>query len=85
MIILGILGLLLFIMLGEYYNVVYLIFLFILFLKEWFFIIFIFLLMLVLGIGGGLVVILKVINYLFKNYREFILFFIEGIIIFFII
>ena len=85
MIIPGISGSLLLIMLGEYYNVVYLISSLTLSLKERSFTIFIPLLMLALGIGGGLVAISKAINYLLKNYREFTLFFIEGIITFSII
>ena len=85
MIIPGISGSLLLIMLGEYYNVVYLISSLTLSLKEKSFTIFVPLIILALGIGVGLVAFSKAINYLLKNHREFTLFFIEGIIIFSII
>ena len=85
MIIPGISGSLLLIMLGEYYNVVYLISSLTLSLKEKSFTIFVPLIILALGIGVGLVAFSKGINYLLKNYREFTLFFIEGIITFSII
>ena len=85
MIIPGISGSLLLMMLGEYYNVVYLISSLTLSLKEKSFTIFIPLIILALGIGVGLVAFSKAINYLLKNYREFTLFFIEGIITFSII
>lgn len=85
MIIPGISGSLLLMMLGEYYNVVYLISSLTLSLKEKSFTIFIPLIILALGIGIGLVAFSKAINYLLKNYREFTLFFIEGIITFSII
>ena len=85
MIIPGISGSLLLMMLGEYYNVVYLISSLTLSLKEKSFTIFVPLIILALGIGVGLVAFSKGINYLLKNYREFTLFFIEGIITFSII
>ncbi len=85
MIIPGISGSLLLIMLGEYYNVVYLISSLTLSLKEKSFTIFVPLIILALGICVGLVAFSKGINYLLKNYREFTLFFIEGIITFSII
>lgn len=85
MIIPGISGSLLLMMLGEYYNVVYLISSLTLSLKEKSFTIFIPLIILALGIGVGLVAFSKAINYLLKNHREFTLFFIEGIITFSII
>lgn len=85
MIIPGISGSLLLMMLGEYYNVVYLISSLTSALEEKSFTIFGPLLMLALGIGMGLVAFSKAINYLLKNHREFTLFFIEGIITFSII
>ena len=85
MIIPGISGSLLLMMLGEYYNVVYLISSLASSLKEKSFTIFIPLVVLALGVGVGLVAFSKAINYLLKNYREFTLFFIEGIITFSII
>lgn len=85
MIIPGISGSLLLMMLGEYYNVVYLISSLSLALKDKNYIIFIPLLVLALGVGAGLVIFSKGINYLLKNYRERTLFFIEGIIVFSII
>ena len=85
MIIPGISGSLLLMMLGEYYNVVYLISSLASSLKEKSFTIFIPLVVLALGVGVGLVAFSKAINYLLKNHREFILFFIEGIITFSII
>ena len=85
MIIPGISGSLLLMMLGEYYNVVYLISSLASSLKEKSFVIFTPLIILALGIGVGLVGFSKGINYLLKNYREFTLFFIEGIITFSII
>ena len=85
MIIPGISGSLLLMMLGEYYNVVYLISSLTLSLKEKSFTIFVPLIILALGICVGLVAFSKGINYLLKNYREFTLFFIEGIITFSII
>ena len=85
MIIPGISGSLLLMMLGEYHNVVYLISSLTLSLKEKSFTIFIPLIILALGICVGLVAFSKAINYLLKNYREFTLFFIEGIITFSII
>ena len=85
MIIPGISGSLLLMMLGEYYNVVYLISSLASSLKEKSFTIFIPLVVLALGVGVGLVAFSKVINYLLKNHREFTLFFIEGIITFSII
>ena len=85
MIIPGISGSLLLMMLGEYYNVVYLISSLVSSLKERFFTILTPLIVLALGIGIGLVAFSKGINYLLKNYREFTLFFIEGIITFSII
>ena len=72
-------------MLGEYYNVVYLISSLVSSLKERSFTILTPLIVLALGIGIGLVAFSKGINYLLKNYREFTLFFIEGIITFSII
>ena len=85
MIIPGISGSLLLMMLGEYYNVVYLISSLVSSLKERSFTILTPLIVLALGIGIGLVAFSKGINYLLKNYREFTLFFIEGIITFSII
>ena len=85
MIIPGISGSLLLMMLGEYYNVVYLISSLASSLKEKSFTIFIPLIVLALGVGVGLVAFSKAINYLLKNHREFTLFFIEGIITFSII
>ena len=85
MIIPGISGSLLLMMLGEYYNVVYLISSLASSLKEKSFTIFIPLVVLALGVGVGLVAFSKAINYLLKNHREFTLFFIEGIITFSII
>ena len=85
MIIPGISGSLLLMMLGEYYNVVYLISSLVSSLKERSFTIFIPLVVLALGVGVGLVTFSKAINYLLKNHREFTLFFIEGIITFSII
>lgn len=85
MIIPGISGSLLLMMLGEYYNIVYLISSLGSSLKEKSFQIFIPLILLALGIGVGLVAFSKMINYLLKNYKEFTLFFIEGIITFSII
>lgn len=84
MIIPGISGSLLLIMLGEYYNIVYLISS-IGSLKEKSFTVFIPLIILAIGIGTGLVAFSKAINYLLRNHREFTLFFIEGIITFSII
>ena len=85
MIIPGISGSLLLMMLGEYYNVVYLISSLASSLKEKSFTIFIPLGVLALGVGVGLVAFSKAINYLLKNHREVTLFFIEGIITFSII
>ena len=85
MIIPGISGSLLLMMLGEYYNVVYLISSLVSSLKERSFAILTPLIVLALGIGIGLVALSKGINYLLKNHREFTLFFIEGIITFSII
>ena len=85
MIIPGISGSLLLMMLGEYYNVVYLISSLVSYLKERSFAILTPLIVLALGIGIGLVAFSKGINYLLKNHREFTLFFIEGIITFSII
>ena len=85
MIIPGISGSLLLMMLGEYYNVVYLISSIGSSLKERSFAILTPLIVLALGIGIGLVAFSKGINYLLKNHREFTLFFIEGIITFSII
>ena len=85
MIIPGISGSLLLMMLGEYYNVVYLISSLVSSLKERSFTILTPLIVLALGIGIGLVAFSKGINYLLKNHREFTLFFIEGIITFSII
>ena len=85
MIIPGISGSLLLMMLGEYYNVVYLISSLVSSLKERSFAILTPLIVLALGIGIGLVAFSKGINYLLKNHREFTLFFIEGIIAFSII
>ena len=85
MIIPGISGSLLLMMLGEYYNVVYLISSLVSSLKERSFAILTPLIVLALGIGIGLVAFSKAINYLLKNHREFTLFFIEGIITFSII
>lgn len=85
MIIPGISGSLLLMMLGEYYNIVYLISSLGSSLKEKSFEVFIPLIILALGIGVGLVAFSKIINYLLKNYKEFTLFFIEGIITFSII
>ena len=85
MIIPGISGSLLLMMLGEYYNVVYLISSLVSSLKERSFAILTPLIVLALGIGIGLVAFSKGINYLLKNHREFTLFFIEGIITFSII
>ncbi|MCY7007687.1 DUF368 domain-containing protein [Fusobacterium simiae] len=85
MIIPGISGSLLLMMLGEYYNVVYLISSLGSSLREKSFAIFTPLVVLALGIGVGLVAFSKAINYLLRNHREFTLFFIEGIITFSII
>ena len=85
MIVPGISGSLLLMMLGEYYNVVYMISSLGTSLKEQNYVIFIPLIVLALGVGSGLVLCSKGINYLLKNYREFTLFFIEGIITFSII
>ena len=85
MIVPGISGSLLLMMLGEYYNVVYIISSLVTSLKEQNYVIFIPLIVLALGVGSGLVLRSKGINYLLKNYREFTLFFIEGIITFSII
>ena len=85
MIIPGISGSLLLMMLGEYYNVVYLISSLASSIREKSFTIFSPLIMLALGIGIGLVAFSKAINYLLKNHREVTLFFIEGIITFSII
>lgn len=85
MIIPGISGSLLLMMLGEYYNVVYLISSLASALREKSFTIFGPLIALALGIGIGLVAFSKAINYLLKNHREVTLFFIEGIITFSII
>ena len=85
MIIPGISGSLLLIMLGEYYNIVYLISSLGSSLTEKSFTTFRPLIILALGIGVGLVAFSKAINYLLKNHREFTLFFIEGIITFSII
>ena len=85
MIIPGISGSLLLMMLGEYYNVVYLISSLASALREKSFTIFTPLIVLALGVGVGLVAFSKAINYLLKNHREFTLFFIEGIITFSII
>ena len=76
MIIPGISGSLLLMMLGEYYNVVYLISSLVSSLKERSFAILTPLIVLALGIGIGLVAFSKGINYLLKNHREFTLFFI---------
>lgn len=81
MIIPGISGSLLLMMLGEYYNVVYLIS----FLREKSFAVLSPLVILAIGVGVGLVAFSKAINYLLKNHKEFTLFFIEGIITFSII
>ena len=81
MIIPGISGSLLLMMLGEYYNVVYLISS----LREKSFAVLSPLVILAIGVGVGLVVFSKAINYLLKNHKEFTLFFIEGIITFSII
>ena len=80
MIIPGISGSLLLMMLGEYYNVVYLISS----LREKSFAVLSPLVILAIG-GVGLVAFSKAINYLLKNHKEFTLFFIEGIITFSII
>ena len=80
MIIPGISGSLLLMMLGEYYNVVYLISSLVSSLKERSFAILTPLIVLALGIGIGLVAFSKGINYLLKNHREVTLFFIDGII-----
>ena len=85
MIIPGISGSLLLMMLGEYYNVVYLISSLASSIWEKSFTIFCPLIMLALGIGIGLIAFSKAINYLLKNHREVTLFFIEGIITFSII
>jgi len=85
MIIPGISGSLLLMMLGEYYNVVYLISSLASSIREKSFTIFSPLIMLAFGIGIGLVAFSKAINYLLKNHREVTLFFIEGIITFSII
>lgn len=85
MIIPGISGSLLLMMLGEYYNVVYLISSLASSLKEKSFTILSPLIILAIGIGVGLVAFSKAINYLLKNHKEFTLFFIEGIITFSII
>ena len=85
MIIPGISGSLLLMMLGEYYNVVYLISSLGASLKEKSFTILSPLIILAIGIGVGLVAFSKAINYLLKNHKEFTLFFIEGIITFSII
>ena len=66
-------------MLGKYYNVVYLISSLASSIREKSFTIFSPLIMLALGIGIGLVAFSKAINYLLKNHREVTLFFIEGI------
>ena len=81
MIIPGISGSLLLMILGEYYNVVYLIS----FLREKSFAVLSPLVILAIGVGVGLVAFSKAINYLLKNHKEFTLFFIEGIITFSII
>ena len=81
MIIPGISGSLLLMMLGEYYNVVYLISS----LREKSFAVLSPLVILAIGVGIGLVAFSKAINYLLKNHKEFTLFFIEGIITFSII
>lgn len=81
MIIPGISGSLLLMMLGEYYNVVYLISS----LREKSFAVLSPLVVLAIGVGVGLVAFSKAINYLLKNHKEFTLFFIEGIITFSII
>lgn len=81
MIIPGISGSLLLMMLGEYYNVVYLISS----LREKSFAVLSPLVILAIGVGVGLVTFSKAINYLLKNHKEFTLFFIEGIITFSII
>ena len=81
MIIPGISGSLLLMMLGEYYNVVYLISS----LREKSFAVISPLVILAIGVGVGLVAFSKAINYLLKNHKEFTLFFIEGIITFSII
>lgn len=81
MIIPGISGSLLLMMLGEYYNVVYLISS----LREKSFAVLSPLVILTIGVGVGLVAFSKAINYLLKNHKEFTLFFIEGIITFSII
>ena len=85
MIIPGISGSLLLMMLGEYYNVVYLISSLASSLKEKSFSILLPLITLAVGVGIGLVAFSKAINYLLKNHKEFTLFFIEGIITFSII
>ena len=85
MIIPGISGSLLLMMLGEYYNVVYLISSLASSLKEKSFSILLPLITLALGVGIGLVAFSKAINYLLKNHKEFTLFFIEGIITFSIV
>ena len=85
MIIPGISGSLLLMMLGEYYNVVYLISSLASSLKEKSFTILSPLIILAIGIGVGLVAFSKAINYLLKNHKEFTLFFIEGIITFSIV
>ena len=81
MIIPGISGSLLLMMLGEYYNVVYLISS----LREKSFAVLSPLVILAIGVGVGLVAFSKAINYLLKNHKEFTFFFIEGIITFSII
>ena len=85
MIIPGISGSLLLMMLGEYYNVVYLISSLGASLKEKSFSILLPLITLAVGVGIGLVAFSKAINYLLKNHKEFTLFFIEGIITFSIV
>ena len=85
MIIPGISGSLLLMMLGEYYNVVYLISSLASSLKEKSFSILLPLITLAVGVGIGLVAFSKAINYLLKNHKEFTLFFIEGIITFSIV
>jgi len=81
----GISGSLLLMMLGEYYNVVYLISSLASSLKEKSFSILLPLITLAVGVGIGLVAFSKAINYLLKNHKEFTLFFIEGIITFSIV
>ena len=78
-------GSLLLMMLGEYYNVVYLISSLASSLKEKSFSILLPLITLAVGVGIGLVAFSKAINYLLKNHKEFTLFFIEGIITFSIV